>query len=57
MNIDKNKKQKSKQKPKNATERSLEIIAMRDDEADPFGSYTGIAEDRFEVPVQDQDDL
>lgn len=56
MNIDKNKKQK-KQKPKNATERSLEIIAMRDDEADPFGSYTGIAEDRFEVPVQDQDDL
>lgn len=24
---------------------------------DPFGSYTGITDDPFEVPVQDADDL
>ena len=24
---------------------------------DPFGSYTGITEDPFEIPVQDADDL
>ena len=24
---------------------------------DPFGSYTGITEDPFELPVQDADDL
>lgn len=25
--------------------------------ADPMGSYTGIPEDPFEIPVQDADDL
>ncbi len=56
--MDKKNKKKNKAKNKvDATERSLEVIAMRDDEADPFGSYTGIADDPYEVPVQDQDDL
>ncbi|MCH5325385.1 MAG: hypothetical protein J1E39_09225 [Eubacterium sp.] len=57
--MDKNKKKKNAKKAdkQDATERSLEVIAMRDDYTDPFGSYTGIADDPYEVPVQDADDL
>lgn len=25
--------------------------------ADPFGSYTGVPDNRYEIPVQDVDDL
>ena len=34
------------------TEQKTEKIVV-----DPFGSYTGITNDPFEVPVQDADDL
>lgn len=26
-------------------------------ENDPLGSYTGVCEDKYEVPIQDADDL
>ncbi len=54
---DKKKKQKKKESGYPAGKRSLEIIAMRDDESDPLGSYTGLPEEYGEVPVQDADDL
>lgn len=37
--------------------KAMKVIAMKDSATDPFGSYTGICKDVFEVPVQDADDL
>ena len=37
--------------------RAMKVIAMKDSSTDPFGSYTGVCKDVFEVPVQDADDL
>lgn len=34
-----------------------EIISMKSTATDPFGSYTGIPEEKGEIPVQDADDL
>ncbi len=34
-----------------------DIIDMANYDTDPFGSYTGVPENRNEVPVQDADDL
>ena len=30
---------------------------MADFKTDPFGSYTGVCKDKYEIPVQDADDL
>ena len=37
--------------------KAMKVIAMKDSSTDPFGSYTGVCKDVFEVPVQDADDL
>ncbi len=34
-----------------------QMIDLADYETDPFGSYTGIAENPWEIPMQDADDL
>ncbi|MBQ8732114.1 MAG: hypothetical protein IJY82_04725 [Oscillospiraceae bacterium] len=40
------------------TEKTVEqIISMPPSRNDPFGSYTGKPMEKYEVPVQDQDDL
>ncbi len=52
-----------KYKPcKNATDKICEIMELKKKEVgnivtDPNGSYTGVPQDMYEVPVQDVDDL
>lgn len=54
MKIYENKKNKIKRKPLQHPSPSVpkEYSAF-----DPFGSYTGVCKDKFEVPVQDAGDL
>lgn len=44
-------------KEKEITAKVNDLISMADYETDPFGSYTGVPENNYEVPVQDADDL
>lgn len=54
MKIYENKKNKIKRKPlKKPTISPLNAYSP----FDPFGSYTGVCKDKFEVPVQDAGDL
>ena len=41
----------------NPTEHAKKIIDMSSLKTDPSGSYTGLPEGEYEVPVQDADDL
>lgn len=46
-----------KKNNKGPTKSAEKVIRMQDLKTDPNGSYTGIPEDPYEVPVQDADDL
>ena len=59
MSKKKEKKAKSKipSDKSRVMKKAMKVIAMKDSSTDPFGSYTGVCKDVFEVPVQDADDL
>ena len=44
-------------KRKSPTQAALRVIALRNPQSDPQGSYTGVPQNRHEMPVQDADDL
>lgn len=44
-------------KEKHISNKIDDLISLANYDTDPFGSYTGVAENRYEVPVQDADDL
>ena len=46
-------KQREKQEPKKKTDDIYVSPSM----CDPLGSYTGIPENKYDVPIQDADDL
>ena len=46
-----------KMKKKDKERLNLPIIPLGGHVFDPFGSYTGIPNDKTEMPVQDADDL
>ncbi len=49
---------RKKERPEGApTQKARSIITFDALETDPNGSYTGRPENRYEVPVQDADDL
>lgn len=51
------KKRKKREKTAENTASLLSMFEGRSTETDPFGSYTGVPENRYEEPVQDADDL
>ena len=53
-----NEKEKNKQKHRTRVEFSMksDSIDPRID-TDPYGSYTGVPDDPYDMPVQDADDL
>ena len=44
-------------KEEKISEKINDLTSMASFETDPFGSYTGVPEDIYEVPIQDADDL
>lgn len=49
-----------KKKPKapiKCPDTAMGMVGLEMIKTDPFGSYTGRAEDPYEIPVQDADDL
>ena len=53
----KKKKNKNSCDNKRPTKRAMNVISARTSDTDPEGSYTGVCENKSEVPVQDADDL
>ena len=52
------KKEKSKQKDRTRVEFSMKSNSIDDRiDTDPYGSYTGVPDDPYDMPVQDADDL
>lgn len=61
-NRDDNKKRQNvkdaMQRKSNAVmKKSMEVVSMMSSDTDPNGSYTGVAENPYDKPVQDVDDL
>ena len=62
MKQDKNKKRRNAEQSTNIDNnpvmtKPMEIISIADSKADPNGSWTGVAVNPYEKPVQDADDL
>ncbi|MBR2965127.1 MAG: hypothetical protein IKC34_01105 [Clostridia bacterium] len=52
------KKEKNKQKDRTRVEFSMKSSSVDDRiDTDPYGSYTGVPDDPYDMPVQDADDL
>ncbi len=52
------KKEKNKQKDRIRVEFSMKSSSIDDrSDTDPYGSYPGVPDDPYDMPVQDADDL